>query len=290
MPKNRKYLQDSKRGEILVALLKAKSDFGILQEQGWYRIPVINGPKCWPPKWLAFYQPKIFQEDAFRVQWYGEVEKIIVVPRRELFPNEFTNEKSNFMYYKIIVKELKKLDRPIISFRHRRLVFIPTTWKKFIAAEQINDLFNESPLEDLLWERLKELSINAERQWKIFFEGKHYFLDFALFCVKAPIAIETDGDKWHINPKRAKDDYIRQNDISIHGWHILRFNSKQIREEMDSYCIPVIKKSINNQGGLTDEGLVPRIFYHQNNAIQKSLFDEAVPYIHNILVDENVEM
>jgi hypothetical protein len=30
------------RGEVLVALLKEKSDFHILQEQGWYRIPVAS--------------------------------------------------------------------------------------------------------------------------------------------------------------------------------------------------------------------------------------------------------
>jgi hypothetical protein len=43
------------RGEVLIALLKEKSDFAILQEQGWYRIPVASAPRRWPPKWLAFY-------------------------------------------------------------------------------------------------------------------------------------------------------------------------------------------------------------------------------------------
>ncbi len=65
-----------KRGELLVALLKEKSDFAILQEQGWYRIPTASAPKRWPPKWLAFYQPKVFKEEAFRVSYYGEIADI----------------------------------------------------------------------------------------------------------------------------------------------------------------------------------------------------------------------
>ena len=47
------------KGEVLIALLKEKSDFAILQEQGWYRVPVKKAPKRWPPRWLAFYQPNV---------------------------------------------------------------------------------------------------------------------------------------------------------------------------------------------------------------------------------------
>lgn len=66
--KPKKAKPEAVRGEVLVALLKEKSDYAILQEQGWYRIPVAHAPKRWPPKWLAFYQPKAFQKEAFRVQ------------------------------------------------------------------------------------------------------------------------------------------------------------------------------------------------------------------------------
>jgi len=48
------------RGEVLVALLKTKTDFTILQDEGWYRIPVKSAPKAWHPSWLVFYQPLAF--------------------------------------------------------------------------------------------------------------------------------------------------------------------------------------------------------------------------------------
>jgi len=278
------------RGEVLVALLKDKSDFAILQEQGWYRIPVASAPKRWPPKWLAFYQPKAFKKEAFRVQYYGEVADIQVVPRSVLFPNEFESARSGQKYYKLTIKSLDALDQPILSLRPRRLVFITTTWSKFSRAEQINDLFNESPLEDALWQQFKRLLIQAERQWELVAEEQRYFLDFALFCTKAPIAVETDGDTWHTVPDRANQDYIRQNAIESRGWHVLRFNSKEIREGMEIYCLPEIQRTINNQGGLSDEGLVPRIFYPKTGATQFSLFEETGSYTVDTAAEENLEL
>ena len=63
-------------GEVLIAILKDKSDFAILKEQGWYRIPINNRPRRWPPRWLAFYQPQAFDDDAYRIRYYGEVNRI----------------------------------------------------------------------------------------------------------------------------------------------------------------------------------------------------------------------
>jgi hypothetical protein len=122
-------------------------------------------------------------------------------------------------------------------------------------------------------------------------EGQRYFLDFALFCSKAPIAVETDGDTWHISTGRARQDNIRQNTVESHGWHVLRFNTQQIREGMEAYCLPEIQKAIQNQGGLSDDGLVPRIYYPKTGDIQFSLFEAASP---DIAVDtgaaENLEL
>ena len=278
------------RGEVLIALLKEKSDFAILREQGWYRIPVASAPKRWPPKWLAFYQPKVFKEESFRVRHYGEVADIQVVLRSELFPNEFESARSDQRYYKLTLKSLEALDQPILSPRPRRLVFIPTTLEKFELAGQINDLFDDSPLEDALWQQLKRLSIQAERQWELITEEQRYFLDFALFCTKAPIVVETDGDTWHTVPDRANQDYVRQNAVESRGWHVLRFNSKEIREGMETYCLPEIQKTINKQGGLSDEGLVPRIFYPKTGATQLSLFAGAGSPIVDINAEENLEL
>ena len=283
--------KDPHRGELLVALLKSKADFVILQNQGWYRIPVDHAPKRWPPRWVAFYQPKAFKEEAFQIRRYGEVASIQVKARRELFPNEFESARSDQRYYQITFKSLETLDQPITSLRGRRLVFVPTTWDKFRLAEQINDLFDDSPLEDLLWRHLKALKIEAERQWELHIEKRRFFLDFAVFCLKSPLALETDGDTWHSKDKeRTRQDYIRQNAVAAAGWQVLRFDTRQIREQMESYCVPVIRQAIQEQGGLTSAGLVPPRYYPETNATQLSLFEGQGEYRVKTGVEENLEL
>ena len=70
----------------------------------------------------------------------------------------------------------------------------------------------------------------------------------------------------------------RDNNLQSDGWHVLRFNGKQIQEQADLYCLGKIEEMVNRLGGLTDEGMVPRNFYPQSNAQQLSLFDEAAVY------------
>lgn len=131
--------------------------------------------------------------------------------------------------------------------------------------------------------------IQAERQWEIFANQKRYYLDFAIFCANAPIAVETDGDTWHTIPEQANQDYIRQNALESRGWHVLRFNSKEISDAMETYCIPEILNTINSQGGLSDDGLVPRIFYSEAGSTQLSMFEQTASYHINICADENLE-
>ncbi|NOK63796.1 MAG: DUF559 domain-containing protein [Chloroflexi bacterium AL-W] len=178
----------SKRGEVLVAIINNKLDFAILHKQLWYRIPVRSVEKRmkrrWPPKWLVFYQTAPFGAEKHAVTYFGAVATIQQVHRWELFPDEPCNEQSNSMYYQLFIKSIQQLPKPIYSRRYRRIVFIATTWEKFINAIEINDLFDESSLEDTLWAELKRHSIVAERQEFVIARNNHYALDFAVYCAK----------------------------------------------------------------------------------------------------------
>lgn len=246
------------RGEVLVAIMNNRKDMAIAREQHWYRIPVRSVQKWlkkrWPPKWLAFYQTKVFAQEAYAITYYAQVLTIHQVYRWQLFPNDPQNKKSNRRYYQLYLEPLRKLPQPIFSRRLRRLIFIPTTWEKLINAIEINDLYDGSPLEDLLWAELKRRQIQAERQELVTIKRRNYFLDFSVYCAKGKIDIETDGDTWHANPKKAESDNLRDNDLESVGWQSLRFNTRQIREQMEEYCIPTIAKTVNNLGGIQEEG------------------------------------
>jgi len=238
--------------DVLVALLPKTEAFVRLKNEGWYHIPVESAPvKRWPPKIMAFYQGKAFgKEDGYKIRYFGEVDRIDIVPRRELFPEDKENKhKAEKPYYRIQLKDLQMRYSPIISHRPRRLVFVPTTLRKFEQAEQINDLFDGSPLEDRLWRALKYVNVPAERQWKIVVEKKNYYLDFAVFCRDGKLAIETDGYTTHYDNLNQIDyDTWRRNEIEIDGWRFLHYTTKQVRDDWSPY-LGQIQKVIDQLGG-----------------------------------------
>ena len=198
------------RGEVLVAILNNLLDFAVARDEHWYRIPVSSVRRFlkdrWPPDWLAFYQTKVFGDEAYAVNYYAQVLEVRKAHRWQLFPDEPLDEKSQRLYYQIILGPLQRLPQPIVSRRWRRIVFIPTTWQKFVDAVEINDLYDESPLEDRLWVELKRLKISAERQFFIMVKDRFYSLDFAFLCALGKLDVETDGDTWHSDPDCIPED------------------------------------------------------------------------------------
>jgi very-short-patch-repair endonuclease len=247
----------------LVAIMNNRWDLEIARERQWYRIPVDSVEKLlkkrWPPQWLAFYQTKVFGQEAYRVNYYARIENISKVFRWELFPELPRDAKSEQRYCKLELSSLQRLKKPILSRRWRRIVFIPTTFKKLQSATEINDLYDESPLEDRLWTEFKQLQIDAERQELVKIKNTNYMLDFSIYCTFGKINVEADGDSWHSTRERICEDNKRDNALETEGWRTLRFNTQQVQEEMTSYCVPTIAENINRLGGLKATGTeIPR--------------------------------
>jgi very-short-patch-repair endonuclease len=252
----------ARRGEVLVAILRSHQDFAIAREQNWYRIPVDSAQRLlkdrWPPTWLAFYQTKAFGDQAYAVNYLCKVTDIRIMARSELLPDEPKDERSERLYHKIAFDRLSPLQAPIPSQRFRRFVFIPTTLRKLKAAAEINDLFDDSPLENKLWSALKAVRISAERQELVRVQTKRYYLDFAIYCAKGKLDVETDGDTWHATPEKAPLDNLRDNDLHSAGWSLLRFNTLQVREQLSEYCVPKIADTVNELGGIDEGKFLPR--------------------------------
>ena len=262
---------------VLVALMNSKLDLEIAKKQNWYRIPVKSAPKIVKENKLeiiAFYQTKEFDEERYAIKYYGIVDTISILKRRKLFPKEILNEKSDNEYYKIKFLPLLKLERPIISKRRRFIIFIPTTKEKFLKALEINHLYNDSVLEDILWARFLEKKISAERQ--LLYKGaesNYFILDFAIFCKTRNINIECDGDKFHMEKTAVQNDKNRNNYLESKGWSVLRFTTENLTKNMDK-TISVVCDTINKYGGIQDEtDLKDYHFIRPDDDSQLMLFD-----------------
>jgi very-short-patch-repair endonuclease len=267
------------RDEVLVAILNHPDDLAVARDQHWYRVPVRSAEKWlrdrWPPRWLAFYQTKVFGPEGFAIHYYAPVLDVRQLYRWQLFPDRPRDDKAMQRYYQLILGPLQRLPHPIPSRRWRRIIFIPTTWQKFISADEINDLYDASPLEDCLWAELKRLDLHAERQEFVTANGTDYALDFALYCAAGKLDVETDGDTWHSDPRRIPEDNRRDNDLETGGWKLLRFNTCQLHEQMSDYCLPTIVENIQRVGGIADDRLIPRdIALDPSVPLQLSLFDD----------------
>lgn len=236
--------------DVLVGILKRKSSLRILQEQGWYHIPVETKLYHWPPKMIAFYQGYPFGEDGMQIRYYGEIDGIEIAPRKELFETtERNRHKAEKLYRKVYLKKLIERETPIRIYRPRIWAFISTTRAKFDAAVQVNDLYVGSRLEERLWKALKYINILAEREWEVKIKGHKYYLDFAVFCREGKLAIETDGYSFHYDSREKIDyDTWRRNELELEDWRFLHYTPKQIKENWTGY-LTQIQTKIEQLGG-----------------------------------------
>lgn len=132
-------------GEVLIAIVNNLTDMAIARDQHWYRIPIAQASKLqhqghWPPQYLAFYQTRIFAEEAFQIHYYARVLSIQEVYRWELFPAEVETTNGQKRYCKLELASLQRLPCPIVSTKLRRITFIPTTWEQLHHAQEVRDL------------------------------------------------------------------------------------------------------------------------------------------------------
>ena len=263
--------------EVLVAIMNNQRDLEIARTQHWYRIPVKSADRfirdgIEQMQYLAFYQTMIFKRDAFAVNYYTEIERISTAPRIELLPDEAGHQNAEVLYYKLEISPLQRLLQPIPSKRLRRVTFITTTLAKFSMAQEINDLFHTSPIEDLMWEGLRAAEIQAERQYEIRERDASYDLDFFVECSDgAKIDIECNGDLYHSTKAARNRDRRRNTYLTTRGWLVQRFGTDEIRNDIRN-CINQVRTLIDQHGGPVDRSLAYDL-YRADADSQLDLFE-----------------
>lgn len=252
--------KDKESMTVLVAMLPEVSDWVILNQELWYRIPKKTAPPIIHDgiaKYIAFYHTACFSEELkFKVVKYAEIKRITTATRQDLFPNEPLNsKKAHKIYYKIEFDELKDLEKPIVSRRGHRGVFVPTTETKFFSGTtDFNRLFKGSPLEEDMEQIIDAMGIEYEREYCYYVDRKRfYYLDFAIFCKNGWIDIECDGDTYHMGNENVHYDKTRNNELESYKWAVLRYTSKHFKEERE-HIKKTIYKTITEYGGVLKVG------------------------------------
>lgn len=178
---------------VLVGLMNSRRDFAIAREEGWYRIPKRHAPESTTEAVvLAFYFTKAFGDEKWAIHYYAPVEGHELVRRRDLLPRQPDHPRADEPYYKLQLGRLMKRDEPIPSLRWRRITFIESTWDRFVAADEINDLYATGA--DGLYVTLKDENLHPEREFLLREGGSEYVVDLAIPCRQGTVCIAM-GDR-----------------------------------------------------------------------------------------------
>ena len=187
---------------VLVAIMNDRHAFEIARDEGWYRIPQKYAPQSTTEAVvLAFYFTKAFGDDKWSVRWYSAVRGHELARRRDLLPDQPDHPRAGEVYYKLQLGPLMQLERPIPSLRWRRITFIETSWDRFTAAEEVNDLYASGA--DGLYVTLKEAGFYPEREFLVREEGTRYVVDLAIPCHGGTVTIAVGN---HPAPSHALRD------------------------------------------------------------------------------------
>jgi len=170
-----------------------RRDFEIARDDGWYRVPVRHAPaSTTEAAALAFYFTRAFGDEKWSIRWYAAVRGHELVRRRDLFPEETDHPRAEEAYYKLQLGPLVQLEQPIPSLRWRRITFIETSWDRFTAAEEINDLYVSGA--DGLYVTLRDDGFWPERGLEVREGGREYVVDLTIPCRQGSVMIAV-GDR-----------------------------------------------------------------------------------------------
>jgi very-short-patch-repair endonuclease len=235
---------------VLVAVMNDPRALEIARTEGWYRIPIKRAPPRVGADYLAFYQTGAFgPAERWAVNYYAPIRHFRIVRRRDLLPEEADHPRANDEYYKIEVGPLEPLPHRIPSRRLRRITFIPTTLRRLLSAEEINDLWIGSRTQEQLWEILKAHDLPAERQVNASEEEGPYQVDFALYCRDGRVAIQCEGSDFGNLPLVREISAMTDYGLTAAGWTALRIKPDQSPSWLQE-TLRRIQQTVEQLGGL----------------------------------------
>jgi hypothetical protein len=210
-------------------------DLEIACREGWYRVPERHAPWGIFFEYAAFYLTAAFGQERWSIPYYAPCLGHELMARRDLLPDEPDHPRAAEPYYKLQLGLLQRREPPIVSQRWRRITFIHTTWDRFEAAQEINDLFAEGgEFVDRIYHALRDAGLAPERHYPVREAGADYILDLAVPCREGVVAVE-----------------IGELEQGLPG--ALRFSQEQVREDPEG-CLATVRIQVQRRGGALAPG------------------------------------
>ena len=169
------------------------------------------------------------------MRYYARVKKREIVKRIALLPDEPHHPRANDDYWKIMLRDVQMLPRPVKNIIPRRVSFGFTSLKNLLSARDILELYGVPKTEQIIAARLKRLGIHPVAEHTVSAEGKRYRVDLAIFCEDGKIAVECDNKKAHSGKMQAAKDKAKDAALRRLGWSVIRLAEKDIIERPD-FC------------------------------------------------------
>jgi hypothetical protein len=218
---------------VLVTVMNQPRDFEIARDQGWYRVPERTATPGVFFEYVAFYFTGAFGDARWAVHYYARRLGHELVTRRDLLPEEADHPRGGEPYYKLQLGPLLRREPPIVSLRWRRVTFIHTTWDRFQAAEELNDLFVEGgEFVDRLYHALREADMAPERCYPVREAGVEYIVNLAVPCRSGVLAVTVSADNLATKPL-----------------HALQFSTERVSADLDG-CLQAVRAEVERRGGL----------------------------------------
>jgi hypothetical protein len=182
---------------VLVGVMPDPHDLEIARDQHWYRVPVSHAPKGIHAEYVAFYFTSKYPEDVrWAIHFYARRTGHEMVRRIDLFPDQPNHPRANERYYKLQLGPLKQKQPPIPSLRWRRITFIQTTWERFVAAREVNDLFrDDNVLIEQIYHTLQGMRIYTERVVEVQEGGEKYTVDLLIPCKSGSVMLSAAANR-----------------------------------------------------------------------------------------------
>lgn len=152
---------------VLVGVINRKRDLDYARFDHWYRIPQVRFPKGIHTEYLAFYLSRSFAEQNGSIAYYARRTGHELVRRRDLIPEQVNHRRANNLYYKVQLGELREKLPPVLNPTRRPVVFILTTWDRFVVAEAVKDLYSLADhFVDRVQFALQQGGLRPDRIWE----------------------------------------------------------------------------------------------------------------------------